>query len=376
MTQDLNKTVLWGEHQNLGAKCVDFAGYSMPLNYGSQIEEHRVVRTDAGVFDVSHMVVIDIIGAQAKQYFEYVLANDINKTQANQALYTCMCNEEGGIVDDLIVYNLGHNQYRIVSNAATKEKDVAWLKKHASDFNIDLKVHDDLAIISLQGPNSEVKLKPCVPTKLSSQLSELKPFRLMYDQDSKWFISRTGYTGEDGFEIILSKDLAVEFWQKLLANGISPCGLAARDTLRLEAGMALYGQDMDDTTTPLESGLAWTVAVEPATRNFIGRQKIEEVREQRKAQDVKHQMIGLILKGPGVLRCGQKVIIDDCGEGVITSGIFSPTIQKGIAIARVYANKSLAQQKECKVLIRNKEHTAEIVKYPFVRNNKIVYKVK
>lgn len=374
MSNNLNKTVLWDEHQKLGARCVDFAGFSMPLNYGSQIEEHKAVRTAAGIFDVSHMVVIDLTGPEVKGFLEYLLANDINKAVDNKALYTCMCNESGGIVDDLIVYNIGNGNYRIVSNAATKHKDLDWIKQNSKNFDVTITVDEDLSILSVQGPEALNKLKSVLPNDLYNTVSGLKTFELHNNTDTKWFISRTGYTGEDGYEIIIPNDETVAFWQKALAANISPIGLAARDTLRLEAGMALYGQDMDDNTNPFESGLAWTVKFEPETRDFVGRAKLLEIKEHRKNQEVKSQMIGLVLEGAGVLRHGQKVIIENCGEGVVTSGVFSPTIAKGIAMAKVNVNSDLKNHKQCSVEIRKKLLTANIVKYPFVRANQIVYK--
>lgn len=371
---NLNKTILWQQHQDLGAKCTDFAGFDMPLNYGSQIEEHTAVRTDAGIFDVSHMVVVDIAGEQAFDFLQNIITNDLNKAGSNHALYTCMCSQQGGVIDDLIVYCIDRQNFRIITNAATKEKDLAWLHQYSAGYSVNINVHDDLAILSVQGPNTENKLSKVLQSDYIHKLNNLKPFSFYFDKDAHWFIARTGYTGEDGFELIIPNSQAKNFWQQCLANGIKPCGLAARDTLRLEAGMALYGQDMNEATTPLEVGLAWTVDFKNSKDNFIGKEALEKQKQERTESEFKTMMIGLILQDRGVLRAGQKVIIENCGEGEITSGTFSPTIQAGIAMASVRVNNSLKEHATCCVMIRNKECVAKIVKYPFVRFNKQVYK--
>lgn len=373
------KTKLWPQHSNLGAKFTDFAGFDMPINYGSQLEEHKAVRTDAGIFDVSHMAVIDIKetkSGQAKSFLEYMLANDINKVAANKALYTCLCNEKGGIIDDLIVYNLGVNstaEYRLVVNAGTKQKDFAWFEKHAKNFDVELSLKPELAIISVQGPNARTKAATCFPESIKNISLELGVFGCYIDSSSDWFVSRTGYTGEDGFEIVVPNSDVEDLWQNLVDSGITPCGLGARDTLRLEAGMNLYGHDMDESTTPYESGLTWTVALSES-RDFIGKSALEQQKESIKQSDSKIQMIGLVLQDRGVLREGQHVVIANGGEGIITSGTFSPTLGVSIAIARVSIHADIKNFKTCEVMVRNKPLKANIVKYPFVRANKAVYK--
>ena len=368
-----NKTTLWNEHKLLGAKFTNFAGYDMPINYGSQLNEHQAVREAVGLFDVSHMAVIDIRGDEAQKFLEYLLANDITKISIHKSLYTCLCNFQGGIIDDLIVYQMA-DRYRIVVNAANKEKDLKWLKECSLNYKVTITHQSEYAILSLQGPQAWEKIHDLLPLNLKDDAQNLNHFENCYDAETSWFISKTGYTGENGFEIILPNRDVVELWKNLIANGVTPCGLGARDTLRLEAGMALYGQDMDDSISPFESGLGWTVALAPESRQFIGREKLEELQRIQKGAESKIQMIGLILEDRGVLRAGQNVILPNTGEGVITSGTFSPTLQCGIAMARVSANSNLASLKTCEVIIRNKIHHAKIVKYPFVRHNKAVYK--
>ncbi|MFN7097450.1 MAG: glycine cleavage system aminomethyltransferase GcvT, partial [Gammaproteobacteria bacterium] len=255
-------TPLYPLHQAAGARLVDFAGWEMPIHYGSQLQEHHYVRQDAGMFDVSHMTIIDVLGAGARDFLRYVLANDVDKlVHRGKALYSCMLNDHGGVIDDLIVYFLDVHFYRLVVNAATCEKDLAWLNKQAADFSVGLQERRDLAIIAVQGPNARSKTLPLLPPHLMDTASTLAPFECA--EYEHHLVARTGYTGEDGFEIMLPANKAVKFWENLLKAGVHPCGLGARDTLRLEAGMNLYGEDMDDTTSPLESNLGWTIAWQP-----------------------------------------------------------------------------------------------------------------
>jgi aminomethyltransferase len=410
----INKTILWDEHHSLGAKFTDFAGTNMPVNYGSQIEEHIAVRTDAGVFDVSHMAVIDITGPDVKNFLSIILTNDISKAYLNKAIYSCICNPKGGIIDDLIVYNLGSlnsddnndYNYRLVVNAGTWQKDLAWLQTQAKskNFNVTIIKHDDLAILAVQGPNARSKAANLLPEDLATQVLALKHFEcvLLKTKDgTDLFIARTGYTGEDGFEIILPNSQAVEFWRYLIKNNIKPCGLGARDTLRLEAGMSLYGAEMDETTSPVESGLLWTVALNPVRRDFIGRAAIEQLQANEVESDIKTKMVGIILESRGVLRHGMEVVIkvanhldsaakvskvgasgDTIGNGIITSGTYSPSLQCSIALARIKINNnwhdmgglSDLNNLNCEVIIRNKFEPVRIVTYPFVRFNKAVYK--
>lgn len=359
-------TPLIMQHQLAGAKLVDFSGWQMPLHYGSQIQEHHLVREDAGMFDVSHMAIVEVTGEEALKFLRYLLANDVAKlTENGKALYTCMLNQQGGIIDDLIVYKMSDNDYRLVLNAGTREKDWQWLQEQKKIFKVTLNQRNDLAMIAIQGPHAIQKILPMFEPAFQEKLKALKPFSGVMLDDV--FYSRTGYTGEDGLEIQIPNEQINTFWQKFLVAGIKPCGLGARDTLRLEAGLNLYGVDMDESTTPLESNLTWTVAFEPKDRDFIGRKNLEQ------QQKIGHkQMVGLILESSGVLRNHQRVLVPDDGEGEITSGTFSPTLGHAIALARIPANLTVDM---CEVEIRQKKVAARIVHPPFVRKGKKVYKM-
>lgn len=356
----MQHTALYDQHLAAGAKMVDFAGWEMPIHYGSQVQEHHQVRNDAGMFDVSHMVVVDITGDQAKPFLQKLLANDIAKlTVSGKALYGCMLNEEGGVIDDLITYFLSETHYRIVVNAATRDKDLAWITKQAESFGVSVAERPELAMIAVQGPNAREKSASLLSAEQAEQVLALKPF---FAADlGEWFVARTGYTGEDGFEIMLPEADAAAAWDKLLEAGVKPIGLGARDTLRLEAGMNLYGTDMDETISPLEAGLGWTIAWEPSERDFIGRSALEA----QKADGVKQKFVGLVLEGRGVLRGHMKVICES-GEGETTSGTFSPTLNKAVALARVPADCGTT----CEVEVRNKRIPARVVKPSFVRQGK------
>jgi aminomethyltransferase len=313
-----NRTPLYDEHVADGGKMVDFSGWEMPINYGSQIEEHNQVRTDAGMFDVSHMTVVDLTGERTREFLRYLLANNVDRLKdSGKALYGCMLNESGGVIDDLIVYFIRDDFFRMVVNAGTHDKDIAWLEKQAPAFGVTVTERPELAMIAVQGPNARARALPLLSDAARAATSEMKPFFAAFDGD--WFIARTGYTGEDGFEIVLPAAAAAIFWQQLRAAGVKPAGLGARDTLRLEAGMNLYGTDMDESTSPLEAALSWTVAWEPAERDFIGRAALEQQRKQGTTQ----KLVGLLLEGKGVLRNHQKVLAEGIGEGEITSGSFS-----------------------------------------------------
>ena len=355
------RTALYDRHVEAGAKIVDFAGWEMPIHYGSQVQEHHLVRNSAGMFDVSHMVVVDIHGQGAKSFLRHLLANDVAKLkEAGKALYSTMLNPEGGIVDDLIVYYLDEDFYRLVVNAGTREKDLAWLEKQKAAFEVELKVRDDLSILAVQGPEATSLVQSLLSDADQKTVSGLGVFYGAEVSDGR-FIARTGYTGESGYEIMVPNDQVVAFWDSLLAAGVGPVGLGARDTLRLEAGMNLYGSDMDDTTSPLTSGLNWTIAWEPADRDFIGRAAIQAEKEA----GVKQKFVGLVLLEKGVLRGHQKIYCD-AGEGEITSGTFSPTLGKSVALARV--PQQIGDQ--CEVEIRGKRLAAKVVKPVFVRNGK------
>ena len=331
----------------------------MPIHYGSQLDEHHQVRNDAGMFDVSHMTVVDLRGAKVREFLSYLLANNVGRLQEpGKALYTCMLTEQGGIIDDLIVYFMQDNWFRLIVNAGTREKDLAWINKQASAFEVEVTERDELAMIAIQGPNAVNKTVSLLPNTIKGTTQNLSRFSAIDHDDI--FIARTGYTGEDGFEVVLPNEKAEQFWLSLHEVGVKPIGLGARDTLRLEAGMNLYGSDMDETTTPLESGLAWTVAWKPEERDFIGRAALLAQKEQ----GVPRKLVGLKLEGRGVLRGHQKVIVEGVGEGETTSGTFSPTLKETIAMARVPAGIG----ESCHVEIRGKHVSAKVVKYPFVKS--------
>lgn len=354
------RTPLYDLHLALGAKMVDFGGWDMPLHYGSQVEEHHQVRRDCGVFDVSHMTVIDVGGSQAKAWLQHLLANDVERLHSpGRALYSTMLNEQGGIVDDMIVYRLDAG-YRLVVNASTRDQDLSWMQAHLDGFDVQLRERSELAMLAIQGPHARQKIAELVSQSRGNLIQLLKPFEGLPDGD--WFIARTGYTGEDGLEIILPADQAPGFFNDLVGAGISPIGLGARDTLRVEAGMNLYGQDIQQDVSPLASNMAWTIAWEPATRQFIGRKALEA----EKAAGVQHKLVGLVLEERGVLRAHQVVRIADVGEGEITSGSFSPTLSKSIALARV----PMATADRAEVEIRGKWYPVRVVKPTFVRHGK------
>lgn len=353
------RTPLYEEHLALGARIVPFAGWDMPLHYGSQIEEHQAVRRTAGLFDVSHMRVVDLRGPDALPNLRWLLANDVARLRApGKALYSCLLNPQGGVIDDLIVYALGEEWFRLVVNAATAAGDIQWLRAQRGTDRVEIHAHEDLAMLAVQGPTARSQVLPRLPMGLQASAAGLGPFFAARWGD--WLVARTGYTGEDGLEVQLPGTEAPAFWRSLLAAGITPCGLGARDTLRLEAGMNLYGADMDQTTTPLESGLGWTVAWEPAERAFIGRAALEA---QRLDPGTRRQ-VGLLLTGAGVLRSHQPVLWNGRRVGEVTSGGFAPTLGRSIALARVAPSMG----EDCRVEIRGKEVSARVVKPPFVRN--------
>ncbi len=358
-----SKTPLYESHVAMNGKIVDFGGWDMPLNYGSQIDEHNTVRTAAGMFDVSHMTVVDYRGTGVRAFLRYLLANDINKlTESGKALYSCMLKTDGGVIDDLITYFINDNHYRMVVNASTREKDLAWINTQAANFDVAVTERPELAMIAVQGPQAREKAHSVLPVDVAASAAKLDVFFAEYADinGSEWFIARTGYTGEDGYEIVLPAEQAAGFWQQLADAGVKPAGLGARDTLRLEAGMNLYGSDMDETTSPLGTGLSWTVAWQPEDRDFIGRAALET----EKAAGVATKRVGLVLEGKGVLRNHMKVVVEGVGEGEITSGAFSPTLSKGFGMARVPAGTG----DTCQIEVRGKLLDARVVKLPFVRN--------
>jgi aminomethyltransferase len=361
MTQ---KTILNDAHRALGAKMVDFGGWDMPLSYGSQLDEHHQVRRDAGMFDVSHMTVVDLRGARVREFLRRLVANSVDKLQKpGKALYTCMLNARGGVIDDLIVYFLAEDFFRLVVNAATRDKDLAWISAQAAPFGVQVDERPELAMIAVQGPNARAKVLDLLSADTAPAASKITRFaatEAVTRDGIPLFLARTGYTGEDGFEIVVPQERAVALWDALLAAGVKPAGLGARDTLRLEAGMNLYGQDMDEDVTPYEAALAWTVALDEG-RDFTGRPALEA----QQAAGVPRRMVGLVMDEKGVLRHGQAVRTA-AGDGEILSGTFSPTLGKAIAFARVPAG----ELGEVRVDIRGRDVPVRVVKFPFVRDGK------
>lgn len=358
------QTPLYDQHVACGARMVDFHGWLMPLHYGSQINEHQAVRQDAGMFDVSHMTIVDLHGARTRELLRYLLANDVAKlTQSGKALYTGMLNASGGVIDDLIVYFFTEDYFRLVVNSATRSKDLTWIEQHAAPYDVELTVRDDLALIAVQGPRAKERTATVLTPQQKQAVANMKPFFGVQAGDR--FIATTGYTGEAGYEIALPKAQTIDFWQQLLAAGVKPAGLGARDTLRLEAGMNLYGQEMDDGISPLAANMGWTVAWEPQDRQFIGREALQQQREKGT-----QQLVGLLMTEKGVLRNELPVYFTDAAGqtqvGVITSGSFSPTLGCSIALARVPSGIG----EQAIVQIRNREMPVRVTKPGFVRAGK------
>jgi aminomethyltransferase len=362
----LKETVLVDAHRDIGGKLVDFGGWNMPLHYGSQLEEHHIVRGSAGMFDVSHMTVVDLEGAGSKAFLQLLLANNVDKLKVvGKALYSAMLNERGGVIDDLIVY-LTRGGYRLVVNCATREKDLAWITEQAKGFGVAISERPDLAMIAVQGPQARELADGILKVEQLKDLSVFQGLDLAEYGKPEWMVARTGYTGEDGYEIMLPSAAAVDFWRALAAAGVKPCGLGARDTLRLEAGMNLYGHEMDDATLPLVANMGWTIAWLPEDRNFIGRAALE----QAKAAGIKEKLVGLVLTDKGVLRAEQEVYVaGQDAKGVITSGTFSPTLGYSIAMARVPVQVG----EHCEVQVRNKRLKVDVVSPNFVRHGKKVF---
>lgn len=358
----LKKTALHEEHQALSAKLVDFAGWEMPIQYASQLDEHHTVRGGAGMFDVAHMAAVDLLGTRTREFLRGLLANDVAKLKTpGKALYSCMLNAEGGVIDDLIVYFVSEDWFRLVVNAGTTDKDLAWLRQHAAAYGVEVRHRKDLGILAVQGPKARELAAAALPPSLSARALQLTPFSATWENER--FVARTGYTGEDGFELMLPNAELAEFWRRLKSAGVVPCGLGARDTLRLEAGMNLYGQDMDESVSPLECGLTWTVAFEPADRDFIGRAALEAQRAKPP-----RRMVGLVLEGRGVMRAHQAIRSANGLGGETTSGGFAPTMKGSVALARVPADAVGPFEVE----IRGQWLPTREVKPPFVRNGKVL----
>lgn len=376
MTPSLKRTPFYQSHVDSNGKIVDFSGWELPIHYGSQLDEHEAVRTDAGMFDVSHMVITDVKGLEAKAWLQKLLANDVAKLKSvGKALYSGMLNEHGGILDDLIVYrmNEAETEYRIVSNAATRDKDLAHFEQVAKNFDVELTERPELGMLAIQGPNAIAKLKDAKPSWVET-LNELKPFvgaDLTDIEGNDWFVARTGYTGEDGVEVILNGQDAAEFFSLLKEHGIKPAGLGARDTLRMEAGMNLYGHDMNEEISPYECNMGWTLALKD-DRDFVGRDALIQKRQQTKAAGTAMQQVGLLLESRGVLREGMTVSInqgtDNEQTGIITSGTFSPTLKYSIAIARIPSDVSDEDDVQVDLRGKGKFVDLRVIKLPFVRN--------
>jgi aminomethyltransferase len=353
------RTPLYDIHVGLGAKMVDFGGWDMPLHYGSQIEEHHAVRRGAGVFDVSHMAIVDLHGSRVREFLRHLLANDVAKLQVpGKGLYSCLLREDGGVLDDLIVYAMTDRWFRVISNASTREKDLAWIRAHGAAFGAEVRERRDLAMVAVQGPEARVKAARLLGAPFEGAALGLKPF--VGAEFGDCFVARTGYTGEEGFEIAMPADRVAKFWRGLSAEGVTPVGLGARDTLRLEAGLSLYGNELDETHDPFSSNVGWTVSLGPDEREFIGRAALLRARAAQA-----EELVGLVLDERGVLR-GHQLVQTDRGAGSITSGSFAPTLNRSIALARV----PLGARGSATVDVRGKALPVRIVAPPFVRHGR------
>ncbi len=370
----LLRTSLYSAHKKLGAKLVDFGGWEMPLHYGSQIAEHHSVRRHCGMFDVSHMTIVDVLGSEARAYLHYLLANDVDKLSGDrQALYSVMLNERGGVIDDLMVYVIDKG-FRLVVNCATREKDLAWMENQAGSFDVSITERSDMAMLAIQGPDAMTVVQTVLVNNGRQEdsllIAQLPRFgSVVVDQ---WHYARTGYTGEDGIEVMLPADYAEAFWWKLHAADVAPAGLGARDTLRIEAGLNLYGHEMDEQTSPLEANLAWTIAWQPEHRDFVGRKAVTEQR----ALGMPNKLVGVLMSERGVLRAGQGVYREGSENpdaqtnteiGIVTSGSFSPTLGYSVGLARIAASAG----DKAEIHIRGKRKTVRFVTPGFVRNGKI-----
>ena len=359
----LKTTSLHSRHQALGAKLADFSGWEMPIQYTSQLEEHDAVRRQSGMFDVSHMCVVDLIGDQARPLLQHVLANDVGRLSVpGGALYTCMLNPNGGVLDDLIVYFMSRDRFRLIVNAGPADKDLAWLADNAASYGVAVSARRDLGILAVQGPTARLTVATHLTAVLAEKALATTTFSAVWGGEC--FVSRTGDTGEDGFELVMPHAELISTWDALLASGVQPCGLGARDTLRLEAGMNLYGQDMDETVTPLECGLGWTVAWSPANRHFVGREALQAQR----GRPPRHA-VGLVLQGRGVMRA--HMAIRDATEhevGEVTSGCYAPTLKGSVALGRISARA----QAPLEVKIRTQWQPVRVIKPPFVRNGTVL----
>ncbi|MBO8156118.1 MAG: glycine cleavage system aminomethyltransferase GcvT [Bacillaceae bacterium] len=363
---DLKRTPLYPVYEEHGAKTIDFGGWELPVQFSSIKEEHHATRTKAGLFDVSHMGEILIEGPNSETFLQKMLTNDVSKLTANRAQYTLMCYEDGGTVDDLLVYKKDDERYLLVVNAANTEKDFQWLKDHQAEGVTITNISDRIVQLALQGPNAEAVLQ-----KLTDEdLSEIKFFRFADDVkfngvEHVGLVSRTGYTGEDGFEIYIHKDSGADLWKKILEvgqeEGVVPVGLGARDTLRFEATLPLYGQELSKDITPIEAGLSFAVKTNKES-DFIGK----DILKKQKENGPDRLLVGIEMMDKGIPRHGYEVLKDDETIGFVTSGTQSPTLQKNIGLALVKKEYS-AEGTELEVQVRKRRLKAKVVATPFYK---------
>ncbi len=361
-TESLKKTPLNEVEKSLGGKMVDFGGWELPVQFSGILEEHEAVRTNAGVFDVSHMGEITVRGPQALELLQKSTCNDVAKLADGRAHYNGLLYPNGGFVDDILIYQIAPDDFFVVVNASNSDKDFAWLKESANGLDVDVQnVSADYAQLAIQGPNAELVLQAMT----SVPLANIKYYHFdRGDVDgAPAIVSRTGYTGEDGFEIYIAPEHAPRIMKKLVDAGVKPCGLGARDTLRLEAKMALYGNDIDDTTTPIQADLGWIVKLEKG--DFTGR----EVLDREKQSGPARKLIGFEMVDRGIARHGYPIVEGKDEVGVVTSGTHSPTLKKAIGLAYLPLDKS-APGTEFMVLIRGKETRARVVPTPFYKRAK------
>ncbi|MFK2824346.1 glycine cleavage system aminomethyltransferase GcvT [Bacillus sp. B190/17] len=364
---ELKRTPLFELYKQYGAKTIDFGGWELPVQFSSIKEEHEAVRTKAGLFDVSHMGEITVKGKDALAFLQKMMTNDLSKLQPDRAMYTIMCNEQGGTIDDLLVYMLAEEDYLLVVNAANTEKDFQWLKEHGTGEVQINNVSQDWAQLAIQGPAAESILQKLVA---GVDLQDIKSFAFRQHvsiNGAHALVSRTGYTGEDGFEIYSQSGDAGKIWKDLLEageeEGLVPCGLGARDTLRFEANLALYGQELSEDISPIEAGLGF--AVKTNKEEFIGLTALKEQKENGS----KRKLIGLEMIDRGIPRHGYPVFSGEEAAGHVTTGTQSPTLKKNIGLALVKAELAVPDQ-ELFVEIRGKKLAAKTVKPPFYKRSK------
>ncbi len=358
----LKKTPLNQVHRDLGGKMVDFGGWDLPVQYSGIIEEHNAVRTNAGLFDVSHMGEITVKGPASLELLQKATCNDVSKLSDGRAHYNGLLYPTGGFVDDILIYHMGAYDYFVVVNASNTDKDFEWIADLAKTMDVEVKnVSSEWAQLALQGPNAQKLLQPLVDVDLAT----IKYYRFAKGHVSgvPAIISRTGYTGEDGFELYLAPDEAPAMFRKLVDLGALPCGLGARDTLRLEAKMALYGNDIDHSTTPLEADLGWIVKLEKG--DFMGR----DVLQREQAEGPRRKLVGFEMTDRGIGRHGYPIVDGSEEIGAVTSGTHSPTLKKAIGLAYLPQGKSEAGS-EISILIRGKETRARVVPTPFYKRSK------